>query len=165
MIEFDLFAICEMQRRLDYNDNHDRKGRFAPKDGGDSDKSLKRKNKKRSITHEISARGANVFYVKGFASKQQLNNHWENGRTHKEEYAKEGITTKEQYEQRALELIQMPCGGGVLGYKTSEGKMCRYDTASNDYVTGNPDRGIYTMFKPIEGRKYFDERREQEGIN
>lgn len=37
MIEFNLAAICEMQRRLDYNDKRDTKGRFAPKDGAGSE--------------------------------------------------------------------------------------------------------------------------------
>lgn len=113
---------------------------------------------------KVFAQGANEFKVKGFASKQNLNNHWQNGRTHKEEYIKDGIVTKEQYAARAVELIQMPCGNGILGYKTREGKLCRYDINKNDYVTGKPNKGIYTMFKPEEGLKYYEECRMKGGI-
>ncbi len=111
-----------------------------------------------------SAKGANEFSVKKFVNKQKLNNHWENGRTHKNEYIPDGITTKEQYEKRAVELIQMPCGGNIYGYKTKDGKLCRYDAEKNDYVAGRPDKGIYTMFKPELKEEYFKIMLNQEGV-
>ena len=133
------------------------------KESSSEKKNLKKQAKGSNLSNEVSAKGANEFKVKGFGTKQKLNNHWQNGRTHKDEYVKEGITTKEQYEARALELIQMPCGNGIDGYKTKNGKICRYDTQKNDYVTGRPDKGIYTMFKPSEGLEYFERMLKLEG--
>lgn len=51
----------------------------------------------------ISATGENKFLVRGFKNRQALINHWQNGRTHSEEYL---CFTMEQYEQRALELLE-----------------------------------------------------------
>ena len=133
------------------------------KESSSEKKNLKKQAKGSNLSTEVSAKGANEFKVKGFGNKQKLNNHWQNGRTHQAEYIKEGITTKEQYEARALELIQMPCGNGIEGYKTKSGKLCRYDMQKNDYVTGRPDKGIYTMFKPSRGLEYFKEMLEYEG--
>lgn len=112
-----------------------------------------------------SAKGANSLKVKDFKNKQHLNNHWQNGRTHKEEYIKEGITTKEQYAKRAVELAEMPVGNGILGYKTKEGYICRYDTAKNDYVKADLNKGIRTMFKPDEGMVYYKKELKKEGID
>lgn len=75
---------------------------------------------------DASAKGANKF-VRGFKNKQALNNHWQNGRTHKEEYKKDGIVTKEQYEARALELAESPCDENILGYKNAQNEIVRYD--------------------------------------
>lgn len=125
-------------------------------------KALKEPSENGNIT---SAKGANKLKVKGFKSKQHLNNHWQNGRTHKEEYIKEGITTKEQYAARAVELAEMPTGNGILGYKTKEGYICRYDTMKNDYVKADINKGIRTMFKPSRGESYYQDRlKEEEGI-
>lgn len=129
-----------------------------------NNKNLKKSANSSNLSSKVSAQGANEFIVKGFANKQKLNNHWENGRTHKEEYEKDGITTKEQYEARAVELIQMACGNGILGYKTSDGRLCRYDSAKNDYVTGRPDKGVYTMFKPLDSQVYFQRLLDAEGV-
>lgn len=113
---------------------------------------------------KISAKGRNEFKVKGFRNKQALNNHWKNGRTHRDEYKIDGIVTAEQYEKRALELIQSSCNENILGYKNKLGQVIRYDILKNDFVKGNPEKGIFTMFKPEDKRKYFDEKLEEEGI-
>ena len=106
----------------------------------------------------------NSLNVKGFKNKQHLNNHWQNGRTHKEEYLDEGITTEEQYEKRAVELAEMPVGGNILGYKTKEGHICRYDKEKNDYVKADIEKGIRTMFKPDEGEAHYHRQQRKEGI-
>jgi ADP-ribose pyrophosphatase YjhB (NUDIX family) len=131
------------------------------KGGKESEKSLKAEQKGGNIA---SAKGANSLEVKGFKNNQHLNNHWQNGRTHQEEYAKDGITTKEQYAQRAVELAEMPVGGSIQGYKTKEGYICRYDTSKNDYVKADIKKGIRTMFKPVDGEKYYQEMLAKEGI-
>lgn len=105
----------------------------------------------------ISPSGANKFKVRGFGSIQKLNNHW--GK-HKEKYAREGIiTTKQQYEQRAIKLLEMPVGNGIIGHADKNGNIIRYDAARNDFVKGRPDKGIMTMFKPEDGQAYYDEMR------
>ena len=49
-------------------------------------------------------------------------------------------------------------GKRILGYKTPEGEVVRYDTATNDYAKGFPNGGIKTMFKPDAGVVYFRKR-------
>jgi 8-oxo-dGTP pyrophosphatase MutT (NUDIX family) len=115
-------------------------------------------------SNAVSAKGANAFKVKGFPNKQKLNNHWQNGRTHAAEYAPDGITTKEQYEKRAVQLLESPCGNGIKGYKTKDGLICRYDTKKNDFAKGSPEKGVRTMFKPDDGEEYYRRRLEAEGI-
>ena len=109
-----------------------------------------------------SPSGANKFEVREFQNKQKLNNHWQNGRTHQLEYAADGITTKEAYVNRALELLESPTGNGILGHMDKSGNIIRYDTAKNDFAKGNPQKGIKTMFKPISGRKYYDAQKEED---
>lgn len=112
---------------------------------------------------DCSAKGKNIF-VRGFKNKQALNNHWQNGRTHQDEYKKDGIVTKTQYEARALELAQSACSDTILGYKNALGEIVRYDTLKNDFVKGNPNRNIKTLFKPEEKMVYFERMRKLEAV-
>lgn len=110
---------------------------------------------------KVSATGVNKF-SKGF-SKKNLDAHWEGGKTahsHKTEYP--GMT-KQQYAEKALDLVQQPVKGNILGYKNKNGQVCRYDKDTNDYVKGRPSEGIATMFKPKDGEAYFKRRLEKEG--
>lgn len=100
----------------------------------------------------ISAAGPNEF-EKGFSSTN-LANHWYGNEqpkisSHKAEYEARGYDMK-GYAQRALELVQMPVGGNIMGYKTSKGEVVHYDKSSKDYVKGNPKLGIKTMFTATE---------------
>lgn len=114
---------------------------------------------------EVSATGKNELRKKGFPSKQKLNNHWQNGRTHAEEYKPDGITTKEQYEKRGVELAESAADGKkILGYKTKEGFICRYDVKKNDYVKADVNKGLRTLFKPTEGIDYFNYWKGKEGV-
>ena len=73
--------------------------------------------------------------------------------------------TKEQYAQRALDLIQSPADGKrILGYKNAKGQVVRYDKEANDYVAGDPRIGIATMFNPKAGERYFNRLKERDGI-
>lgn len=108
---------------------------------------------------EVSGTGANHF-EKGF-SPYNLDAHWSGPHSHAKEYPE---WTKEEYSQRALELIQSPVGGTIDGYKNGRGQVVRYDRATNDYVAGIPGQGIATMFKPSAGEKYFDRLKERDGI-
>lgn len=114
---------------------------------------------------DVSATGKNELKVKGFPNKQKLNNHWQNGRTHAEEYKPDGITTKEQYEKRGVELAESAADGKkILGYKTKEGFICRYDVKKNDYVKADINKGLRSLFKPFEGIDYFNYWKGKEGV-
>ena len=108
---------------------------------------------------EISALGANKF-EQGF-SEENLDRHWGGISDHSKEY--KGFT-REQYAQRALELVQSAADGkNILGYKLSDGTVVRYDVNTNDYVKGHPKYGIYTMFKPKNESAYFHKKKRDEG--
>jgi hypothetical protein len=99
---------------------------------------------------------------RGF-SESNLETHWE---THQHEY--DGMT-KEQYAARALELIQMPVGGDIHGYKNKYGQIVRYDARTNDFVKGHPGKGIAFMCKPYfesggNGLKYYQKQLQYEGV-
>ena len=112
-------GLCEIETRI--NNNHDPKtGRFTSGKGVD--------NITESGIIEPSATGANELKIKGFKNKQKLNNHWKNGRTHQKEYIPDGIITAEQYEKRAVELLESPVGGAILGHIDKSGTIIRYDT-------------------------------------
>ncbi len=104
---------------------------------------------------EISAVGANKF-EKGF-SEHNLAEHWGGTHDHSAEYP--GYT-KEQYAERALELVQSAADGkNILGYKLQDGTIARYDVKTNDYVKGHPNIGVSTMFKPKRKTAYFHDRK------
>ena len=110
----------------------------------------------------VSATGANRF-EKGFSSVN-LSRHFGGGGSsdHSTQYPE---FTKEQYAQRALDLIQSPADGKrILGYKNAQGQVVRYDKEANDYVAGDPRIGIATMFKPKAGERYFNRLKERDGI-
>lgn len=100
----------------------------------------------------ISAHGENKFIVRGFKNRQALMNHWQNGRTHCEEYPD---FTMEQYEQRDLELIESAVNENILGHVDKIGYITRYDKKTNDFAKGHPYKGIVTMFKPVDGVNYY----------
>ena len=56
-------------------------------------------------------------------------------------------------------------GQRILGYKNSQGQVARYDRTTNDYVVGNPQIVIATMFKPKAGEEYFNRLKERDGVS
>ena len=100
----------------------------------------------------ISPSGENKFLVRGFKNRQALLNHWQNGRTHNEEYPD---FTMAQYEQRVLELLEKATDKNILGHIDKSGYITRYDKENNDFAKGHPYKGIVTMFKPIDGLNYY----------
>lgn len=168
---------------LRYNHNHDQKGRFCSGGGGGwmSNSSSKKlysnggaepketvDNSEKSDkinSGEVSATGENSLKKKGFPNKQKLNNHWQNGRTHANEYKADGIITKEQYEKRGVQLAESATDGkNILGYKTKEGHICRYDVSKNDYVKADINKGLRTLFKPENGIDYYYDMKSKEGV-
>ena len=133
------------------NPNHGKDGKFT------SGKKINNKSIDNSnsggimkSSSKISATGENKF-ERGF-SKKNLDKHWDGSSSHKDQYKN---MTKKQYSERALELIQKPVGGDIKGYKNNLGEIVRYDVKNNDFVKGNPAKGIKTMFKPSSGEKYY----------
>jgi len=113
-------------------------------------------------TNEISETGSNPK-LPGF-TEENLDRHFGSGgkSEHSQDYPE---YTKEQYAQRALELIRSPVGNGIEGYKSTRGKskgsIVRYDTSTGDWVRGWAT-GIATMFKPADGASYFERKNEAE---
>lgn len=139
-------------------------GKFGNGGGESKEKSEKLAEKEltkaqENSTLQSSPKGKNNF-KRGFSSKN-LNRHWGGSHDHSGQYPE---FTKEQYEKRALELVQMPVGGTIEGYVNESGQVVRYDKESNDFVKGHPERGIATMFKPARKLEYFRDRMKEEGI-
>ena len=109
---------------------------------------------------EVSPTGTNRFVKRGFANKQKLMNHWKNGRTHADEFPE--IHTAKEYEQKALELIEKPVGGSILGHIDSHGNVIRYDRNTNTFVKGDPSKGIRTMYRPPDGEEYYQTQRAED---
>ena len=85
-----------------------------------------------------------------------MNNH----KKHISEYEQDGITTPEQYETRAVELLEMPVGGNILGHLDKNNHIVRYDKAKNDFAKGDILDGVITMFKPTDGYSYYLDKKE-----
>lgn len=111
-------------------------------------------------TIATSPTGANKFIVRGFRNRQKLMNHWHNGRAHRDEYPE--LETAEAYEQKALELLELPVGGDILGHVDGHGNVIRYNRLTNDFAKGNPQRGIRSMYRPVNGEAYYIESLEED---
>lgn len=142
----------------DYNPDQprDKYGRWS---SGGTKNSLtsSREHDKIQSSPNVSATGENRF-EKGF-SPHNLNEHWNGSHAHSQEYPE---LTKEQYAQRALDLVQQPVSKDVLGYKTPNGAVVRYRISTNEFVKGYPQGGIATMYKPTDAVKYFYRRMKKE---
>ena len=103
----------------------------------------------------MSPNGENKFLVRGFRNRQKMKNHWKN---HSLQYL--GFT-EEQYEERVVSLIESPVDDNVLGHMDKDGVIVRYDKSANDFVKGHPLKGIFTMFKPETGIKYYFGQKEE----
>jgi len=119
---------------------------------------------------QISAEGENKP-CKGFSEKG-LKRHKE-GR-HKDQYEH---LTDEQYEARARKLLQKKCGEHILGYRCSDGAVCRFNALTGEYAKGYPGGDIKTCFYPTNpylestkidlnyARKYFEARKKEEAYD
>lgn len=112
-----------------------------------------------SESGKISPTGENKFKVYGFRSKQKLKNHWQNGRTHREEFAEDGITTEEQYVDAGMKLVQSKVGGDIVGHIDGHGNVIRYDKRKNHFAKGDPEKGLTTFMKPTKGMAYYEDQR------
>lgn len=148
-----------------FNPNHGADGKFTSGTGSPSAGNGIDKSEESGIINkdkDISPSGANNFKVKGFKNKQKLNNHWENGRTHKEEFKKDGIFTKEQYEKEGIKLVESAVGGDIIGHSDGYGNVIRYNKKKNHFAKGNPNTGLKTFMKPIDGISYYEEQKKED---
>ena len=89
----------------------------------------------------VSATGENVPCV-GFASKSKLKSH-----TRRHGLAL-GVTSEAEYQQKGIDFLKQPCGGDVIGYAASDGKVVRFNTRTTEYATGYPGDRLCTYMKP-----------------
>jgi len=106
---------------------------------------------------EYDATGANLDILP--MTQKNLDAHWGGKSDHSDEY--EGWT-KEQYAERATELIRSATNENILGYRAEDGAIVRYDREANDFVKSGKT-GIRTMFKPSRGEAYFISKMKDDG--
>jgi hypothetical protein len=124
------------------NDGGPGSGRYPKGSGGKDENSFEPEGENPSIP--------------GFAKKRNLNKHYAD---HGKQYP--GLT-KQQYQQKALDLVRSPVGGDVIGYKSRDGAIVRYNTATNDFVKAY-STGIATMYKPDDGLAYYERDKKKKG--
>jgi hypothetical protein len=89
----------------------------------------------------------------------------ESGKKHIEKRQREGNytgLTEEQYQTRALDLLQRDVGGDIEGYETKNGKVVRWDKTTNDYAIGKRGEKPMTMFPLRGGQERFDKLRDRD---
>lgn len=66
-----------------------------------------------------------------------------------------GNITKEEYLQKARELLATLVGENIEGFKTEVGFIFKYNKSTNDFAIGRADGYISTLFKPIDAYIYW----------
>lgn len=114
-----------------------------------------------------SARGENIP-CKGFANGEAA--------IHVKKHGVEfGYPTEDEYVENAKKFISQACGGGIDGYVTKYGEVCRFNTKTGEYGKGIPGGIIRTYFiakySKKDGKstidianKYFYKLKEKEGV-
>lgn len=70
--------------------------------------------------------------------------------------------TMSEYVQKSGKLARSEVGGDVLGYKSHDGAIVRYNRTTNDWVKAYP-AGVASMYKPTRGETYYyDVKRDDE---
>lgn len=95
----------------------------------------------------VSAEGENVPCT-GFANEERLNSHI---MKHGSEF---GNVRAKEYEQKGINFLKQACGGDVVGYKLSDGKVVRFNRKTTEYATGYPGSWLCTYMKA----KYDDKK-------
>ena len=111
----------------------------------------------KTTSENTSAARANP-HLKPMA-QQNLDAHWGGKSDHSSEYPD---YAKEQYANRATELVRSATSDTILGYKAADGSIVRFDTKNGDFVKSG-ELGIRTMFKPSRGLDYFFDKMAEDG--
>lgn len=127
---------AKMKDRMDFNEaDHprDENGKFAESEGSSSGSA--------ESEPAVSPEGENAS-CKGFADPEKKTVHFTK---HGAEF---GFSTEDEYEAAADKFLQQPCGGDVIGYSTSKGKIVRFNVKTTEYASGFPGQNICTYMKP-----------------
>lgn len=89
---------------------------------------------------------------------------WKNGKfrdekseeRHKKHLSEYGNITFDEYVEGAKILLSQPIGGDIDGFVNNADATYRYDTVNNDLAIGK-DGIIFTRFKPIDGKAYWED--------
>ena len=106
----------------------------------------------------------------GFASKARLKDH------SSRHGAALGVSSEAEYQQKGIDFLKQPCGGDVVGYTASDGKVVRFNMATTEYATGYPGGRLCTYMKakcdkktgaarPDLAKKYYETHREEDTKN
>lgn len=153
---------AKMKDRMDFNEaDHprDENGQFAEGEGSSSGST--------ESGPAVSPEGENAS-CKGFADPEKKTVHFTK---HGAEF---GFSTKDEYEAAADKFLQQPCGGDVIGYSTSKGKIVRFNVKTTEYASGFPGQNICTYMKPKCGSggvaktdtamAYYNKFKEKDGV-
>lgn len=152
----------KMKDRMDFNEaDHprDENGQFAEEEGSSSGST--------ESGPAVSPEGENAS-CKGFADPEKKTVHFTK---HGAEF---GFSTEDEYEAAADKFLQQPCGGDVIGYSTSKGKIVRFNVKTTEYASGFPGQNICTYMKPKCGSggvakpdtamAYYNKFKEKDGV-
>lgn len=153
---------AKMKDRMDFNEaDHprDENGQFADGEGSSSGST--------ESGPAVSPEGENAS-CKGFADPEKKTVHFTK---HGAEF---GFSTEDEYEAAADKFLQQPCGGDVIGYSTSKGKIVRFNVKTTEYASGFPGQNICTYMKPKCGSggaakpdmamAYYNKFKEKDGV-
>ena len=153
---------AKMKDRMDFNEaDHprDENGQFAEGEGSSSGST--------ESGPAVSPEGENAS-CKGFADPEKKTVHFTK---HGAEF---GFSTEDEYEAAADKFLQQPCGGDVIGYSTSKGKIVRFNVKTTEYASGFPGQNICTYMKPKCGSggvakpdtamAYYNKFKEKDGV-
>jgi pyocin large subunit-like protein len=87
-----------------------------------------------------------------FASEKHLDDHYVKHVIRQKEF---GSISKEEYLQRAQELVTSEPGGDILVKRRSNGDRLFYNQRTNEFAVLTENGIIRTFFKPRDGIDYF----------
>jgi hypothetical protein len=93
-----------------------------------------------------SAEGENTPCT-GFGSAKKLKDHFDR------HGADVGASSKSEYEKKGVNFLKQKCGGDVIGYSASDGKVVRFNKKTTEYATGYPGGNLCTYMIPKLNKK------------
>lgn len=150
--------------------DHPRDGDGKFSESGSSGQSKAESQQKNNAREQqevkVSAKGENTPCT-GFASAVKLKDHTER---HGPEF---GISSEGEYQQRGIDFLKQACGGDIVGYATSDGKVVRFNKKTTEYASGIPGGALKTYMKakcrkdgspnPEKANEYYERIKERDG--